>query len=270
VSTDTQTRWEQEASFFDEEAEREAAKLAPISPAVVGRYRTRRRRHVAPEARFLAVGDLRGKRVLDVGCGDGRSAMLLATLGAEVVGIDISPGAVRLAQRRAEVNGLADRATFRCAPLETVDFPASHFDVVWCDAILHHLLHDLDATTARFREWVKPGGVIMMFEPVNRSRALRRLRFAVAAPTAHTPDERPLEPADLDVIARRLPELEARYFRALGRIDRFVLPTGQYETAPRWRRLAYDAISAFDYALLSVPPLDRLGSIAILTARVRK
>jgi 2-polyprenyl-3-methyl-5-hydroxy-6-metoxy-1,4-benzoquinol methylase len=264
------SRWQTEAEFFDHVAREAAATLKPVSPLVLERYKTRRRRVFAPEYRFRLAGDLRERRVLDVGCGDGPNSVLLSLLGARVDGVDISPDAVALAGRRAEMNGVADRTRFVCAPLETVDFAESEYDVIWCDAFLHHLIPDLDDTMVRFRRWVKPGGLIVMVEPVNLSPTLRRLRFAVAADTEHTPDERPLERAELAVIARRLPEVRFRYFRALGRVDRYVLPSMQFETAAAWRKLAYGALSAFDYALLSVPGLERLASSVVMSARVAK
>lgn len=263
-------RWGREAKFFDEEARRAAADLVPLDEKVVRRYQGRLHRHIWPEYRFRAVGDLRGERVLDVGCGDGRTSVLLARLGAHVEGVDVAPGAIQVARRRAEVNNLSDRASFRCAPLETVGYPPSSFDVIWCDAVLHHVIDDLEATTRRFREWVRPGGLVVMIEPVNLSRALRWLRFAVAPPSAHTPDERPLEAAELALIRQQLPGTRTRYFRALGRLDGYLLPDRKYEKAVAWRRAAYHAVSAIDYVLLSLPPFTRLASVAILTARVWK
>ena len=56
--------------------------------------------------------DVAGKRVLDVGCGSGPLSAWLVHRGAEVVGFDISPSMVGLAQKR----GLR-RATFRVADL---------------------------------------------------------------------------------------------------------------------------------------------------------
>ena len=54
------------------------------------------RRRFNKEFRFMLMGDLRGKAVLDVGCGDGLNAVMLARLGARVTGVDVSPRAVAL------------------------------------------------------------------------------------------------------------------------------------------------------------------------------
>ena len=58
---------------------------------------------------FDKLGDLRGKRVLDYGCGHGMAAVVLARRGAAVTAFDLSPGYVREAGERAAANGVAVR-----------------------------------------------------------------------------------------------------------------------------------------------------------------
>ncbi|HZJ71313.1 MAG TPA: methyltransferase domain-containing protein, partial [Planctomycetota bacterium] len=52
---------------------------------------------------FRALGDLKGKRVLDLGCGAGETTVWLALQGAQVDGVDISPGMVEVTRGLAEV-----------------------------------------------------------------------------------------------------------------------------------------------------------------------
>ena len=59
-----------------------------------------------------AIGDLEGRRILDVGCGSGRYSIELARSGAEVVGVDFSEEMLGMARTRAEEAGVADRTTF--------------------------------------------------------------------------------------------------------------------------------------------------------------
>lgn len=68
--------------------------------------------------------DIRGKRILDVGCGPGRYCVELAKAGpAEVLGLDFAENALRMARELAEDNGLSDVCSFRCA-----DFAEYQFD----------------------------------------------------------------------------------------------------------------------------------------------
>ncbi len=61
-------------------------------------------------------GRVAGRRVLDLFCYSGSWALHAARFGAaEVLGVDISPGAIRLAQENAQLNNLEGICTFRCA-----------------------------------------------------------------------------------------------------------------------------------------------------------
>lgn len=69
---------------------------------------------------------LSGFRVLDVGCGAGRFALEMARRGAEVVGVDLSPGMVRHAENNARAAGLAG-CRFSAVPWEDLDIDASGY-----------------------------------------------------------------------------------------------------------------------------------------------
>ena len=257
-------RWKVEAEFFDRSADAAAARLEPVSEKTLARYGRRRRRRFEKEYRFRVLGDLAGKRVLDVGCGDGTNAAILARLGAQVTGIDVSPRAIEVAEARARINGVAERTRFVCAPLETTRLEPASFDIVWVDAVLHHLLADLDAVLGKLAALLRPGGEILIAEPVNLSPGLRRLRFALPIHTEHTPDERPLEPAELALVRKHFPGVAERYFSVFARLGRFVLVDYNYEESSWIRRAAFGAICALDHVLLALPPLRRFAGYVVL------
>jgi 2-polyprenyl-3-methyl-5-hydroxy-6-metoxy-1,4-benzoquinol methylase len=58
------------------------------------------------EYAFHLLGDVRGKSVLDLGCGSGESVVILAHLGAKVLGIDISPDLIAIAEQRLREGGV--------------------------------------------------------------------------------------------------------------------------------------------------------------------
>lgn len=87
--------------------------------------------------------DLRGARVLDAGCGTGVMAAELARRGADVVGVDISPQLVDIAQRRLPED-LAGRVRFRAGDM--LDAGSGRFDhVVAMDSLIYYGPTDLAA-----------------------------------------------------------------------------------------------------------------------------
>src|SRR5262249_17455409 len=60
------------------------------------------------EALVKAIGTTKGMKVLDLGCGDGTTALPQAALGAEVLGVDIARNLVDAGNRRAKEHGLAN------------------------------------------------------------------------------------------------------------------------------------------------------------------
>jgi 2-polyprenyl-3-methyl-5-hydroxy-6-metoxy-1,4-benzoquinol methylase len=256
----------QEAEFFDRWAEESIKNLRPLDAAVIDRYR--KPGMLFPKEYCLRlVGDLRGKRILDVGCGEGEDSVLLAKLGAIVTGFDVSPGAIRVAQRRAELDGVADRVSFVCSPLDQAMLPPREFDVIWFNCILHHVLDELDSVMHRILASAKPGATLLCIEPISLSKTLRKIRFLVPVHTEVTPGERPLENRDLAVIQRVVP-IRRHHFNFLGRLIRFIIPDKRYERASWARRRLTDLVVLVDRIVLSVPGLARLGGMAVLYGRI--
>jgi 2-polyprenyl-3-methyl-5-hydroxy-6-metoxy-1,4-benzoquinol methylase len=88
---------------------------------------------------FGFLGDVKGKTLLDICCGTGRSSILAAMGGAErVTGIDLSALTLDIARRNAALNGVAERIEFREMAVEDLDFPDQSFDLIMGVDALHH------------------------------------------------------------------------------------------------------------------------------------
>ncbi len=110
------------------------------------------------EVRAIVSGlDLAGKRVLDIGCGTGGPAVLLARdHQANVVAIDIEPQLLERAKRLASKAGVS--IDWRLVDPGALAFPANSFDVVFSkDALIH--IPDKPALFAEILRVLKPGGV---------------------------------------------------------------------------------------------------------------
>ena len=140
-----------------------------------------------------------GKRMLELGSGDGSQAReLVATGAAYVYGIDVSQKFVALANEKAIPGRLEFAQKDAMEPLE------GRFDVIFGRAILHHLDY-LEVLERLHRDNLAKGGFMIFIEPLG-SHPLIRL-FHLVARSAHTPDERPFFRDDL----RRLRERFARF-----------------------------------------------------------
>jgi len=83
------------------------------------------------EARALAaLGEFDGKRVLEIGCGDGRLTWLYAEQAGEVLGVDPDEESIREA-RRALPDQLAGQVEFRIADAQALDVPRQRFDIAF-------------------------------------------------------------------------------------------------------------------------------------------
>jgi ubiquinone/menaquinone biosynthesis C-methylase UbiE len=104
------------------------------------------------------LGDVSGKRFLDVGCGAGPLAQWLVENGASVVGFDVSPAMVAIARERA----LPD-TSFHVADLaEPLAFlPDAAFDVAVGSLVMHYL-RDWVAPLRELKRVLAPGGTLLL------------------------------------------------------------------------------------------------------------
>jgi malonyl-CoA O-methyltransferase len=103
---------------------------------------------------LAAVGDARGLRVLDLGCGTGRHALWLAAAGAGVTAVDFSGGMLAEARRKPG----ADEVRFLAHDLhEPLPFADGAFELVVSGLVLEHL-RDLGGFFREARRVLQPGG----------------------------------------------------------------------------------------------------------------
>jgi len=105
----------------------------------------------------LRPEELKGKLVLDVGCGMGRFAEVATRWGARVVGIDLSAAAEVAARNLASRDFVALQADVFALP-----FAAQSFDVIYSMGVLHHT-PDCEAAVKALAKYLKPGGILAVW-----------------------------------------------------------------------------------------------------------
>ncbi|MBZ5620454.1 MAG: class I SAM-dependent methyltransferase [Acidobacteriia bacterium] len=195
-------------------------------------------------------------RVLSLGCGIGDTELLLAPHVAEVVGIDLSPTAIRQARADAARLGIAN------ARFEQGTNAQGRFDVVVAIFFLHHLADEMLADLPGLvKDLLAAGGVFYSLDPSRRraSGAIGRLLIPGLMKRYQTPDERELDP-----------EATAALFRGAG-LDAHLemYDFGSSPLAglfPGWRA-GYRMARVLDDGMLRAPFLRRLGSNFEVIAR---
>jgi SAM-dependent methyltransferase len=107
--------------------------------------------------------DRQAIRILDAGCGTGCGTEYLVHLNpeAEVIGIDLSEGALAVAQERCE-RSVGGRVKFQHLSLFDVDQVPGQFDLINCVGVLHHTPDPIRGIKA-LADKLAPGGIMHIF-----------------------------------------------------------------------------------------------------------
>lgn len=108
----------------------------------------------------LGMGFLKGKKVLDAGCGTGELALFMARSGAIVDGVDISDGSLKYARECAAKEGLKN-ITFTKKSLIDGKFPENTYDVIVSHMVLHHT-SDAEKAFKNIVKSLKSGGTVII------------------------------------------------------------------------------------------------------------
>jgi len=162
-------RKRKEIEYYDEAAARQLEEEGFV-PQVLGSY----------SFLYSAVAPLiKDKKVLDYGCGNGVHTKFLAEHAREVVGIDLSQGALAIARRNAEKEKVENKAKFLAMDCEKLEFPDNSFDVVFDGGTFSSL--DFGKAIQEITRVLRPDGVLVGIETfghnplANAKRALNRI-----------------------------------------------------------------------------------------------
>lgn len=168
-------RREQLQEYFDKTAVRAWERLTSDAP-VSGIRQTVREGRDSMRQLLLSwlPDDLSGKRVLDAGCGTGALSVEAAKRGANVVGIDISPTLIQLADERTP-RDMPGTITFQAGDMLAAEARAFDY-VVAMDSIIHYEPEDMADAIAALQSRSKGADSRVLFTFAPRTPALMLLK----------------------------------------------------------------------------------------------
>jgi 2-polyprenyl-3-methyl-5-hydroxy-6-metoxy-1,4-benzoquinol methylase len=211
-------KYDLERSYFNRVASKSIVK--PMDKFNLDRYASPRWPHLFPKEKMFALaGDLKGKSVLEIGCGEGREAVQLAYCGANVTAVDISDISIDVARQRAELEGF--QINFKVDNIvENNNLGEDCYDIVWCNLILHHLVESLETVMSKLYRALKPGGIFVSREPVAYANWLKVIRNNLPiGQDEEDPNEQPFRESEILILKKFFPDLCLRYYRILARAD---------------------------------------------------
>ena len=115
---------------------------------------------------FASSVDLKGKAVLDAGCGPGGKTLFYASKGcSSIVGVDLDPVRVGHAQRYLSKHP-APNVSFMVGDLSKLEFPSDSFDIIFLNDVFEHVARPLlEEVLRELKRVLKPGGSICMEFP---------------------------------------------------------------------------------------------------------
>jgi SAM-dependent methyltransferase len=122
--------------------------------------------------------------VLDVGCGVGHWAQVLASalpVEAQVIGVDRDQSWVDKANERAASRRISHRFRYQLSEAQALPFPDASFDLVTCQTLLIHVA-DPGVVIAEMVRVVRPGGLVLVAEPNNVTSSLIMNSIGVSDP----------------------------------------------------------------------------------------
>ena len=208
-----------------------------------------------------------GLVVLDYGCGPADFGVWLATEGAHVTLLDLSPKAIELGLLRARASGVESRVRGLAEDASCLrSLETACFDLVFACASLHHTLKYPGAVSELARV-VRPGGRLVLCETWGENpllAAARRGRALLAREDEDQGEEIVLTRRELSRLEPWFGEWEIETFHLFSMAKRLL--RGRLDRG--WARRAVELLEKMDRAMLSAfPPLHWWCGEALLIAR---
>jgi ubiquinone/menaquinone biosynthesis C-methylase UbiE len=164
----------------------------------------------ATERILNSLGQIKDKRICEIGCGTGILTRELALSGGMISAVDVSGGELKIAGERNR-EFMINRVSFHKMDVCSMEFEDESFDFVVGISILHHV--DKTRISHEIYRILKPGGRAVFTEPL-RHNPISDLwrRFT---PSIRTKNEAPLSYQEIEEIGKPFREVKCREFACL-------------------------------------------------------
>lgn len=169
------------------------------------------------------LGSVEGKKVLDLGAGDGWQTMSLLERGALVSSVDISDESIKRIDELSRSYAQAGLCRSFVMDAQHMTFEDDSFDIVVGHGILHHL-PDMSRAVSEILRVLKPNGYAVFSEPLGMNPFINLYRKMT--PGARTKEERPLSAEDLNLIRQKSNRTEYHFFELLTLLSKVALLLG--------------------------------------------
>jgi ubiquinone/menaquinone biosynthesis C-methylase UbiE len=158
----------------------------------------------SPENRIIIkkIGDIKDKKILELGCGAGEASVYFAKKGAKVTAIDISKGMLEVVHKVAQKHkvSLSTKQSYS----DNIDCADETFDIVYASNLLHHV-NILD-TLKEVTRVLKKGGLFVSWDPIAHNPMINIYRRM--ATNVRTADEHPIKMKQLKLFSKYFSNIE--------------------------------------------------------------
>ena len=163
----------------------------------------------SPEMRYISsvLGDIKNKKILDLGCGLGEASVYFAKKLARVTALDLSPGMLKHVNKLSIINKV--RIKTHLATAENFKLNKNNkFDIIYAGNCLHH--SNIRETLKSISLHLKKNGTFVSWDPITYNPIINIYRKL--ANQTRTVDEHPLTLSDINLIKTEFKNTKTKYF----------------------------------------------------------
>jgi 2-polyprenyl-3-methyl-5-hydroxy-6-metoxy-1,4-benzoquinol methylase len=248
------------SEVFEKEERFHDAWAGSVDPATIDVVKSNTA-HVLPELRYVHRllkkmdngNGLKGKKILDLGCGLGETSVYFAMQGADVVAADISWNMLEVTQNLAKQYGV--KLTTHQTTAENLNFSnGEQFDIVFANFLMHHV--NIKETLLRVKEVLKPDGMFICCDPVAYNPVINVYR--ALSKQLHTEDEHPFTKADVRTIKSIFPKVKIKFFWLFTLVVYVLMAVTNNPNKVRFWKKVVEQDGKWKYLYVPLSFLDRL------------